>query len=87
MTMANSESEVLLALERKFWNGDAAFYRQNLDDTCLVAFTQMSGAFGKGDIADTVKDGTRWRDLEIALKGLVTPAPGIALLTARLTPR
>lgn len=81
MPTAKIDGDNLLALERQFWNGDAAFYRQHLDDTCLVAFTQMSGAFGKGDIADSIKDGTRWRDLQMALKGIVEPAPGVAILT------
>ena len=81
MTTAKTDSDNLLALERQFWNGDAAFYRQHLDDTCLVAFTQMSGAFDKSDIAATVKDGTRWRDVDLKIKGIIEPAPGVAILT------
>ncbi|HZL31560.1 MAG TPA: hypothetical protein VFC54_10950 [Pseudolabrys sp.] len=50
MTSQTTGRDDLIALERKFWNGDAAFYRQNLDDTCLIAFTQMSGAFGKATL-------------------------------------
>jgi hypothetical protein len=73
--------EHLVELERKFWTGDAGFYRQNLDDTCLIAFTQMSGAFGKNDIAATIKPGDRWRDIDMVVKGVVEPAPGVAILT------
>ncbi len=75
--------ENLLSLERQFWHGDAAFYRQNLDETCLIAFAQMSGAFSSNDIAATVKDGSHWRDLEIEPEGLIEPAAGIAILTYR----
>jgi hypothetical protein len=71
----------LIELERKFWNGNAGFYRQNLDETCLIAFAQMSGAFGKEDIASTIKNGERWHDIDISVKGVVEPAPGVAILT------
>jgi hypothetical protein len=43
----------------------------------------MSGAFGKSDIAETVKDGTRWCDLDLEFKGIVEPAPGVSILTYR----
>ena len=43
----------------------------------------MSGAFDKSVIADSVKDGTRWRDLDLKFKGIIEPAPGIAILTYR----
>ena len=73
----------LFSLERKFWNGDAEFYRRNLDDTCLVAFTQMSGAFARDEIAATIKGGGRWRDIELSPEGLIEPAAGVAILTYR----
>jgi hypothetical protein len=75
--------ENLLALEQKFWTGDADFYRRNLDDTCLVAFTEMSGAFAREDIAATVKDGKRWRDVKLTPEAVVEPFSGVAFLTYR----
>jgi hypothetical protein len=71
----------LLALERGFWTGDAAFYRQNLDEVCVTAFTEMAGAFKKDEIAGMIKDGDRWRDLSMDVKGFLEPAPGVAIFT------
>jgi hypothetical protein len=72
----------LLALERQFWTGDAAFYERNVDESCLVAFNRdMAGVMSNKEIAATVKDGARWQDLEIELKGLVTPSDDTAILS------
>jgi hypothetical protein len=73
--------EELLTLEKRFWTGDATYYRQNLDDSCMIAFTEMTGVFEKDDIAATIKSGSRWRNVAISLKGILGPAPGIALIT------
>ena len=70
-----------LPLEKKFWTGNADWYRKNLDNSCLVAFTEMSGLYGKEDIAATIKDEARWRNLDLSVKGFLEPAPGVAILT------
>lgn len=71
----------LLALEEKFWTGNAGFYRDNLDDQCLTAFAEMAGVFGKDDIARTVGESARWRDVNLAPKGVVEPTDDFAVLT------
>ena len=71
----------LLALEKKFWNGDEKFYREHLDASCLIAFADMSGLMGNADIAATVKDSNRWKKLDIEEKGFLQPSDDIAMLT------
>ncbi len=71
----------LLAMEKKFWTGDEKFYRENVDETCLIAFADMSGLMANKDIAATAKDGNRWKELEIEKKGFVQPSDGVAILT------
>jgi hypothetical protein len=72
----------LLALEKKFWTGDAKFYRENVDDSCLVAFgAEMAGVMSNKDLAATAKDGNRWKDLDIELKGLIEPSDDVAILS------
>jgi hypothetical protein len=39
----------LFKIERNFWTGDAEFYRSNLDEKCLVVFTEMSGLKARND--------------------------------------
>ena len=74
-------SQDLIAIEKKFWTSGEAFYRQNVDDTCLIAFTEMAGVFDKAEIAATAKDDKRWRDVEIKQKGLIEPTPNVAILS------
>jgi hypothetical protein len=78
MTVEND----LLALERQFWTGDGEFYRRNLDEQCLVAFTEMAGVKGRNDIASMIDaDKTRWQDVKLEKKGFVDLGNGVALLS------
>lgn len=77
-----SVEEQLLALEKKFWTGDSAFYEQNVDESCLIAFTRdMAGVMSNKDLAATVKSGNRWTNLEVDLKGLIRPSDDTAILS------
>ena len=71
----------LLAIEKKFWTGDEAYYREHVDASCLVAFTEMSGLMSNQDLAATAKEGNRWKKLELDSKGLIRPTDDIAILT------
>jgi hypothetical protein len=77
-----ADIDELLVLERAFWTGDAAFFEENTDSECLVAFSpDMAGVMGNKDLADTAKDGNRWKALEIELKGTLQPSNDVAMLT------
>jgi hypothetical protein len=72
----------LLALEKKFWTGDAKFYRDNVDDSALVAFTSdMAGVMSNEEIAASAGKGNNWKNLDIKLKGLIEPADDMAILS------
>ena len=73
----------LLALEKKFWTGDAKFYQDNVDDSCLVAFGAGYGRRDeqRGDRRDRQGQGNRWKNLDIKLKGLIEPADDVAILS------
>jgi hypothetical protein len=72
----------LLKLEKQFWSGDADFYREHLDDECLVVFTDAAGVMKKEDIAQMVKkDPPNWSDLKFEEKGIIEPAKGVAVLS------
>jgi hypothetical protein len=70
----------LMELESEFWSGDAAFYRANLDDRCLVAFTEMSGVMSREQVAETVKGGRRWADLKMSKKGVLRLGDDVVLM-------
>jgi hypothetical protein len=71
----------LLALEDKLWRGGPETFLENLDEECLIAFTGMAGVLDREQIAGTVAEGDRWRDVRIDTRGLVQPTEGTAILT------
>ena len=75
----------LLKLEKRFWTADAAFYEDELDERCLVAFTQMAGVMSKQDVAATVGEGPRWETPSIDVKGCIQPTNELAILTYEAT--
>lgn len=76
-------SKALLALEERFWSGNADFFQRSLDESCLIAFTRMTGVFSRGDVVKSPFNGNRWKDLDLKLKGVIEPVAGVAILTYR----
>ena len=83
---ASLEDE-LFELEEGFWLGDQAFFREHLDDRCLLAFPQMDemhGVKSRDEVAATASTQPgRWRDLKISNRQLVRPAEGVAIISYR----
>lgn len=84
MQMTTLEHD-LIALERKFWSGDAEFYRRHLDEKCLTVFKGLAGVFSREDIAVQAKDGHRWNELRINEKGFVQPAEDFAIISYEMS--
>ena len=65
--MTATERE-LLALEKEFWTGDAAYSTDaNADMQCLVAFgAEMAGVMSNKDLAATAKDGKSLEEISIS---------------------
>lgn len=75
----------LLNLERKFWIGDAEFYRRHLDEKCLTVFKGMAGVFSREDIAAQAKSGHQWTNLQLSEKGFVQPSEDFAILSYEMS--
>jgi hypothetical protein len=73
----------LLAIERELWSGGPEAYQRHVDHDCLVAFREMAGVLTRDAVADSVRTGPRWRDLEMDVQGLLNPTDDIAILTYR----
>lgn len=79
MTAAMDE---LLALERAFWMGDRHFFEENTDAECLVVFSsEMAGVMENKELGATIQDGSRWKALDLDLKGTIQPSDDVFLLT------
>jgi hypothetical protein len=76
-------SDELLAIERSLWIDGPDAYDRHLDAECLIAFTGMAGLFTRDEVAATVADSPRWRNLEIDVQALVEPTADVAILTYR----
>ena len=64
MTIENE----LLALERRFWTEGADFYRENLDEQCLVVFTEIAGVKTREEIAAMIGAQPHYQDVTIEVK-------------------
>jgi hypothetical protein len=73
----------LLSIERELWIGEADAYRRNLDDDCLVAFTEMAGVSQREEVAGMVEGGPRWRELELEIEGFLRPTDEVAIVSYR----
>jgi len=69
----------LLETERRFWTGGPEVYEAHAAPECLVVFTELAGVMTNADIAKTVEKG-RWKDVEIAPKGLLQPSHDTAIV-------
>lgn len=58
----------LLALERRFWTEGADFYRENLDEQCVVVFTDMAGLKTRDEIVSMIGAEPRYQDVTIDVK-------------------
>ena len=71
----------LLAREMQFWVGNADFFRQHLNDTCLTASVDHPGLQPKEAIAASVTQSDSWRSLTIDEKGFLSLGEDAAILT------
>jgi hypothetical protein len=81
---ATTLEQDLVALERQFWTGDAAFYRKHLDEKCLTVFEEMAGVFTKDDVAQQAGDGNRWRVQQLQPKGFLQPTDDTAIVSCEV---
>lgn len=71
----------LLEIEKGFWTGGPDFYRNNVDKHCLLAIGPVAGAMSGDQVASTVKNGPRWDEPAIHLKGFVEPRKDFVIIT------
>ena len=71
----------LMSLEKRFWTDGADYFRQNLDEKCLVAFTEMAKVMSKEEVAATIKPEDRFKDVDLQTKGLLQVDDNTAVLT------
>ena len=76
-------TRALLALERRFWKGDAAFYERHLSADAVMALPVAAGILRRDQIVSSVADGPRWTQLRIVNPRVVRLSDTSAMLTYR----
>jgi hypothetical protein len=74
--------EDLEALERDFWFGDAAYYRERLTEGCLMIFPGM-GIVGREQLIAGIESGTRWSTVSFETWRRDDPADDVAIIAYR----
>jgi hypothetical protein len=75
----------LLETEQQFWEGDAAFYRDNLADESLMVFPLPVGAMGRDETIRSIGTSQRWVDVVLEDHRVVWLCDDVALLTYSAT--
>jgi hypothetical protein len=70
----------LLKLEKGFWTEDADYYRQHVDEDCLLAFADFAGVRGNEEIA-SMRGGSNWTNINLDEKGVAQLADDVVVLT------
>ena len=80
----------LLAIERRLWTNDAAFYEAHLTDDALLIFAE-TGAITRDVAVSAIRkenaEGRRWEQVEFTDARCVRIGPDAALLTYRVSAR
>lgn len=76
-----ADSTELLALEERFWKGDASFYDEHLAPDALMVFAGPGGVMSRDQIVESIRDSARWRDVRLSEVSTLQLAPGAVLVT------
>jgi hypothetical protein len=71
----------LLKLEEGFWTEGGDYYREHVDEECLLAFAEMAGVRSNEEIAGMNPGAGNWKNVRLEQKGLVELGDDAILLT------
>jgi hypothetical protein len=71
----------LLTLEKGFWTEGGDYYRDHVDDECLVAFEGMAGVHSNEEIAGMNPGAGNWTGARLEEKGLIKTSEDSVILT------
>ena len=71
----------LMKLEKGFWTEGGDYYRDHVDDECMVAFEDMAGVHSNEEIAGMNPGAGNWLNVKMDEKGLLEVSDESAILT------
>jgi hypothetical protein len=82
--------EQLVNIERKLWTNDAAFYKDNLTEDCLLVFPE-TGVINRDLAVDAIRkeneEGRKWAEADFNEMRRLRLTDEVALLSYRVTAR
>ena len=77
------EDERIWAFEESLWTGDAANYREKIDDSCLMALPQPPFVYSGQQAVDAVSATPRWERVEFSEQAVIRPQEGLIVIAYR----
>ena len=71
----------LMQLEKGFWTEGGDYYREHVDEDCLVAFEGMAGVHSNEEIAGMNPGAGNWTGAKLEEKGLIELSDESLILT------
>lgn len=68
------------SFEESLWTGDAAHYRELIDDECLMVVPQPPYVLGGQEAVDAVSDTPRWSKVTMSEKRVSRPQEGLIVI-------
>lgn len=68
------------SFEKGLWTGDAAHYRELVDDACLMALPRPPFVLSGAQAIETVADTPRWSEIEISDGQIARPQEGLIVI-------
>ena len=74
------DDERVWAFEKSLWTGDAAHYRELVDDECVMVLPTPPYVLAGEDAIAAVSDTPRWSDVDISEGRIMRPQEGLIVI-------
>jgi hypothetical protein len=76
---------LLIDLEKRFWKGDADFYRQHVARNSLMVFPEPVGMLEREETIDAIASGPRWTEVEFEKASVIRLTGESAIVAYKAT--
>lgn len=79
--------ERIWSFEESLWTGDAAHYRECIDDECLMVLPEPPFIMSGGQAIDAVSATPRWSSVELSERQVARPQEGLIVVAYKASAR
>jgi hypothetical protein len=81
------DDDRIWAFEEHLWTGDAARYRECIDDECVMVVPAEPHVLTGGEAAEAMADTPRWSDVQFDARRVSRPQEGLIVIAYEATAR